>query len=489
MKKHLVIEGFDDIIADKYMDSIEYAILDGHINGYSIIDLFSNQDWIEQKLQKVNVQPELKYFIKVSKENNKWADKDDFQTIFDKIINTKGEIKVYIAAELKAHEEYLQYCVENAIDSLTEKPIFSPIKNGKFDPSLIDEKMKYLMLLAQKSNAKHSVTSLARYHEIYNDKAIEKIKERIIKYEAPITSLHLRFAAGVWNSHIEYENREDHPYKYGYGMLMHGAYHYVDVITQFLLLNYLIFPNDNLQLTLSSYGGFPADQNDRISKKYSTLFDDNKPKWSDKSKYRTDYGETDIVTSFQLFNVTTNKVITLGTMSFEQTTPSIRTWKKIPVKIYNKNGRTACADLEAQLSTLFTLNLKCFDVPAKGEIDHIKAFARIETRANAPLLSGEEFYTKEEFNDVSHNISNRELISNWLAGVEEKSTLQNHFIVMKILQSLAESIRKPGYPVTFNFTEYATKSDTKVHSSIKNLNNSIIPKTSKMLDKFFFIFK
>ena len=47
MKKHLVIVGFDDIIADKYMDSIEYAILDGHINGYSIIDLFSNQDWIE----------------------------------------------------------------------------------------------------------------------------------------------------------------------------------------------------------------------------------------------------------------------------------------------------------------------------------------------------------------------------------------------------------------------------------------------------------
>ena len=216
----------------------------------------------------------------------------------------------------------------------------------------------------------------------------------------------------------------------------------------------MIFPNDNLQLTLSSYGGFPADQNDRISKKYSTSFDDDKPDWADKSKNKTDYGETDIVTSFQLLNTATNKVITLGTMSFEQTTPSIRTWKDIPAEICNKNGRIACADLEAQLSTLFTLNLKCFDIPTEGEIDRIKAFARIETRANAPLLKDEKFYTKEEVHDISHNVSNRSLIGNWLAGAEEKSTLQSHFIVMKVLQSLAESIKNPGYPISFSFTEY-----------------------------------
>lgn len=487
MKKHLVIVGFDDIIADKYMGCIEQAISDKHINGYSIIDLFSHQDWIEQKLRKVNVQPELKYYLRVPGGKDTWANKREFQLVFDEIREKKGEIKVYIAAELKAHEEYLQYCIENDIDSLTEKPIFSPIKGGKFDPSAIDKKMKYLLSIVQKSSAKHSVTSLARYHTIYNDRVIDKIKERVLKYAAPLTSLHLRFAAGVWNTHIEYETREDHPYKYGYGMIMHGAYHYIDVITQFLLLNNLIFPHDTLQLTLSSYGGFPADQNDRISKKYSALFDDNKPGWSAKSKHKTDYGETDIVTSFQLFNSTTNKVITLGTMSFEQTTPSIRTWKDIPVEIYNKNGRIAYADLEAQLATLFSLNLKCFDVPSKGEIDHIKAFARIETRANAPLLPDEKLYTVEEFNDVSHNLSNRKLISNWLAGKEEKSTLQNHFIVMKVLQSLAESIRKPGCPVTFDFTEYAVKSN--LNTNISSLNNSVILKISKVLNKFFLIFR
>jgi predicted dehydrogenase len=459
MKKHLVIAGFDDIIADKYMDTIYQAISDGHISGYSIIDLFSTQKWIEKKLQQVKIQPELKYYIKVLKHKNKWADIKDFKPIFNEIINKKGEIMVYIATELKAHEEYLQYCIENNIDSLTEKPIFSPMKDGKFEPLLIDKKMKHFLSLAQESSAKHSITSLARYHAIYNDEVINKVKERVLKYNAPLTSLHLRFAAGVWNTHVEYESREDHPYKYGYGMLMHGAYHYIDIITQFLLLNYLIFPNDTLQLTLSSYGSFPVDQNDRISKKYSALFSDNKQNWADVNK--VNYGETDIVTSFHLFNVTTNKVITLGTISLEQTTPSIRTWKDIPVEIYNKNGRIAAADLEAQLSTLFTLNLKCYDVPTKGEIDHIKAFARIETRANAPLLPDEKFYTKTEFNDVSHNISNRELIGNWLAGVEKKSTLQSHLIVMKILQSLAESIRKPGYPVSFNFTEYAMKSNTK----------------------------
>ena len=461
MKKHLVIAGFDDIIADKYMSCIEQAISDGHINGYSIIDLSSQQDWIERKLNKVSVQPELKYYIEVSEGKNKWADKEIFQPILNEIVLRKGEIKVYIATELKAHEEYLQYCVENNIDSLTEKPIFSPMNDGKFDPSSIDKKMRHLLLLAKEGSAKHSVTSLARYHAIYNDKGIDSIKERVKKYGGPLTSLHIRLAAGVWNTHVEYEVREDHPYKYGYGILMHSAYHYVDIVTQFLLLNFLIFPHDTLHLTLSSYGSFPVDQNDRIPKKYSTLFEDNKPSWSEIKNQKNDYGETDIVSSFQLVNTTTNKVITLGTMSFEQTTPSIRTWKDIPPEIYNKNGRVTCTDFDAQLSTVFALNLRCFDVPGKGQIDEIKAFARIETRANATLLVDEEFYTKEEFADVSHNISKCALISSWLAGKEEKSTLQSHFIVMKVLQSLAESIRNPGYPITFNFSEHAMASNIR----------------------------
>lgn len=454
MKKHLVIVGFDDIVADKYMPSIEEAHYKGHIKGYSIIDLESNRDWIEGKLRKVNIQPDSKHYIKIAKGKGKWADKSIFKPVLDEIISQKGNIKVYIAAELKAHEEYVTYCIENDIDSLTEKPIFSPLRKGKFDPSLIDKKMKYLMGIIHNSDAKHSVTSLARYHSIYSDKVINRVKERVTQCEAPISSLHLRFAAGVWNTHVEYESREDHPYKYGYGMLMHGAYHYIDVVTQCLSLNSLVFPDDQLELTISSYGGFPADQNDRISKKYSRLFDDDRPDWAGKSKSKLDYGETDIVSSFQLFNATTKRVITLGTMSFEQTTPSIRTWKDIPPDIYNKNGRTASADLEVQLSTLFTLNLKCFDKPSQGEVDHIKAFARIETRANEILLPDEKFCAAEEIEDVCHNTSNRELIGRWLAGVEDKSTFSDHRIVMRVLQAPAESVRKPGYPITFNFTEY-----------------------------------
>jgi hypothetical protein len=75
----------------------------------------------------------------------------------------------------------------------------------------------------------------------------------------------------VWNTPEELSTREDHPYKYGYGMLMHGAYHYIDIAAQFLELNRKLFPGKKLSITLSSFSAHPFDQNVRVSKKVNEL--------------------------------------------------------------------------------------------------------------------------------------------------------------------------------------------------------------------------
>src|SRR3989344_7230648 len=119
IKKHLVVVGFDEIVANKYVSCIEEAIKLGYIDSYSVIDLVSQKHWIDKKVQTLKLQPEKIYYIPDPKKGDVWADPADFTSVFDIIRSQKGDIKVYIATELKAHEAYLEYCVKNNIDSLT----------------------------------------------------------------------------------------------------------------------------------------------------------------------------------------------------------------------------------------------------------------------------------------------------------------------------------------------------------------------------------
>jgi predicted dehydrogenase len=447
---HLVVVGFDEIVSDKYLSCIKEAVDDKFIDGYSIIDIEPERNFITERLKDAPIQPENIYYLPDRRSHNNWADNRDIQIVFEKLSAIKVKLIVYIATELKAHENYLRFCVENDIDSLVEKPVLSPLSDGKFNPSLISSTITHLIERAQKGNAKHSVMTLSRYHKIYNDQVLNPLKEMVLKLQAPVTSFHIRVAGGVWNLHHEYESREDHPYKYGYGMLMHGAYHYIDLASQFLSLNKLIYPNEEFFLSLSSYVAFPFDQNDRISKKFSASFNDNIPNWESNFPI----GETDITTAFSLKRKASNKIITLGTMSFEQTTPSYRAWQQIPENLYNKNGRLSSVDIEAQLATLHSVHVNCYDNPltdAKNTIDSIDGYATIVRRNNASLLEGEKFIEESTFKGVFHRDSNRDLIRMWVRGKENKSSLESHLLVMQLTQALAESIRTPGEPINFTF--------------------------------------
>ncbi|MDD2758408.1 MAG: hypothetical protein PHD72_03505 [Patescibacteria group bacterium] len=450
-KAHLIIVGFDDIVSDKYLPCIREAIDCGFISSYSIIDLESQKKEIERRTKIIDVKPESIYYL-IHQQKNSWSNVDEFGPLIKKIAENKSRVKVYIATEVKAHEEYLRYCIENKIDSLVEKPIFVPLVNNYFQPKQICSIMSELINEAAANGGNHSVMTLSRYHPIYNDIALSSLRDRMISLKSPLTSFHFRHAGGVWNTHVEYDLREDHPYKYGYGMLMHGAYHYLDLIAQFLRLNKLLFPNDIFSMSIMGYAAYPKDQNDRISKNVSRLFGDDDDIWG-LSKRHNKYGETDIVCTYRLRIKRTGRVITLGTISFEQTTPSIRTWKDIPAGIYNKNGRISCVDFEAQLSTLFSESIRCYDVPVVGDrsIDHIDAFARISTRANAALLKTEKYVTEECYRGIFHSDSNRKLMSNWLANSESRSHLGDHMQTMLLLQYIAIAISKQGREVTFDF--------------------------------------
>lgn len=454
--RHLAVVGFDEIVARKYLPCIEVAVRAGHLDAYSIVDLESARAEIDERVASVSFKPrEVVYLPGSSPQRPSLVQSEVITEAINGIRARSGPLMVYIATEVQAHEAYLRYCVENDVDSLVEKPVLAPMADGRFAPSHISKIMEDLVGASYGSPARHSVMSLSRYHPIYNEKAVDALRDRMTQWRAPLTSFHLRAAGGVWNLQREYETRDDHPYKYGYGMLMHGAYHYVDLAVQFLSLNSLVFPDRRFKLEVSSFGAFPVDQHARIPAPSAKEFDDDSPRWSVGASENQRFGETDITSTFRLVDADSARTLTLGTLSFEQTTPSVRSWKDLPPNLYNKNGRTSGVEIEAQLSTLFSTHVHCFDVPQDANPDKVDAFARITTRANASLLPGERYVSTETFNGVFHSDSNRRLMENWLQGTETRSLLADHVMPMKLTEALARSLRNPGWPVSIDFLPQA----------------------------------
>lgn len=441
---HLIVVGFDSIVANKYLSCIRNAVRSGHIDSYSIIDLESQRLAIEQRLQAVDLKPRGIVYLPDSEARVQGTPQELIAGAVQRLSAPGVPAKVYIATEVRAHEAYLRFCVENHIDSLVEKPVLAPMVDGSFRPSYITKIMEELIGLSGDSPAKHSVMTLSRYHQIYNQKVIASLREKMERWEAPLTSFHIRAAGGVWNLQREFESRDDHPYKYGYGMMMHGAYHYVDLATQILSLNAALFSDRQFKLELSGFGAFPVDQHQRMSRPIASRFQDGNPAWADDVDGALRFGETDVTSAFRLVDIASGRTVSLGTLSFEQTTPSIRNWGELSSELYNVNGRTSSVDMEAQLSTLYSTHVHCYDIPRGVSADGIDAFARLTTRANAALLPDEQYVSQETFDGLFHSDSNRRLMEHWLNGTEERSSLASHLLPMKVTEALAASVLAPG---------------------------------------------
>ncbi len=127
----------------------------------------------------------------------------------------------------------------------------------------------------------------------------EFLRNFMEKYQIPITSIDIHFAGGVWNLPQEYVDRENHPFKYGYGILLHSGYHYVDLLVRLLSLNHILNPDCTPERQLHWLSSKPLDQIQSIGEAgYSHLLS---PKEIETAfsppfiKQLETYGETDVL--------------------------------------------------------------------------------------------------------------------------------------------------------------------------------------------------
>jgi predicted dehydrogenase len=317
----------------KYSRMIAKAIEAGTASSYCIVDLESQRHLVEQRRASLPVQPQAVLLLpdaEAAQLTNQipaafveWLD--------DLVAGHRGPVKVFVATEPQAHEAYLRHCMARGLDTLTTKPLVVPMREGRFDVSEILSRTEAIAELATTSGASHAVLCLGRHHEVYEHGVRQPLQRVMDSHRTPVTSLHLKTASGVWNLPSEFLSRDDHPYRYGYGMLMHGAYHYVDVATRLLLLNRRSLPDEELTLRISAYAASPLDQERRIPDDLMrSLYGYDAPHGV--LDAREPLGETDVVAALRLCTGD-GRTLTLGTIGLEQTTPGMRSWAPFPKEL------------------------------------------------------------------------------------------------------------------------------------------------------------
>lgn len=439
---HLLVVWFGSVVPWKYMRFIEEYVKDNVIDWYSMIDIESQREIIKLKVKNIITQPKNKFYLNDNNTGRDIDTIDEFINIVNFLRKSNHNLKVFISTDPRYHEWYLEYCLENNIDCLVEKPIITPMTWDKFNPLLYRTKMNNLLSIAKQKKWNFSVMSWARYHEIFNGWIIDKLKSKIERHNTPITSFHLRTSSWVWNLHNEFTEREDHPYKYWFGVLNHWAYHYLDFFAQCLELNKKLL-KDELELTINSFVAHPIDQSARISETAHCQLPWNTNKDFLKTDELDDYGETDIVTNFSLKN-SKGQVVMLWTISLEHTTPCCRSWSNLDYDEYNKNWRLPCTDIEVQLSTLYSIHAHMFKKPE----NFLQYNVEVLYRSNKELTGDAQYYNREIYPDFESKWKFK-LIRNWLEWKEEKSKLTQHSLTMKILEMLSISIINPGNSISF----------------------------------------
>ncbi len=139
---HLIVIGFDEIVANKYLPCIRDAIKSGYIDSYSIVDLESQRTEIDRRIQAASLKPRGVVYLSDSGDRVRETPQEIIAAAIQRLQVPGVPTKVYIATEVRAHEAYLRFCVENHIDSLVEKPVLAPVVEGRFKPSYITKTME-----------------------------------------------------------------------------------------------------------------------------------------------------------------------------------------------------------------------------------------------------------------------------------------------------------------------------------------------------------
>lgn len=365
--------------------------------------------------------------------------------------------RVIVTTEPKAHKIYLEECVRLGIPTLTDKPITCPINlisSTAAAENIYTDVAELISLTKKSQNSRILVQCQRRNHAGYI-KVFKTIEDIITQYQIPITHVSIHHSDGMWNMPDEFFYRENHPYKYGYGKLMHSGYHFIDLLVNILKLNNLITDKKADTMTLFSQYSKASDQAHIINQKdYQNFFGKNIALKFDpfiSKKEILNFGEVDSYSQIQLMK--DDKILTTAQLSLIQSGFSQRAWAELPQDSYKSNGRIRHEHVNIHIGPLANIQIHSYQSKqiseqslskyGVGDNNHFDIYIF----RNSNLIGGKSFekieygatdFQKNNSNKyLGHNeYARRKTLDELIYNTDSNSDISSHLSTNKLLSEI-----------------------------------------------------
>ena len=204
-----------------------------------IVDLKSKRKDIEAYLEECDFRGVELYLVEDSQRDALELANDVKKELKELLVQKDVKYSI-ISTEPKSHFAYAKFFLENDINILMDKPITAPANVNSDTKQAIRIKEEYDILCQmykkKKDKLSFKIQCQRRFHEGYI--YVKRVLEQIIReYNIPVTYIDVYHNDGMWNMPSEFIDRENHPYKYGYGKLFHSGYHFIDLLAWLMEVN------------------------------------------------------------------------------------------------------------------------------------------------------------------------------------------------------------------------------------------------------------
>lgn len=435
-----------------------------------IVDLKSKKKEIEQYLDENDFRNVELYLLDDSQKDNVELTnevKKDLKFLLD-IKKIKYSI---ISTEPKSHFAYAKFLLENDINILMDKPITAPVNVNSNSKNSAKIRKEYEILCdmykKKKGKINFKIQCQRRFHEGYI--FVKRTLEEVIRqFNIPITYIDIYHNDGMWNMPSEFLERENHPYKYGYGKLFHSGYHFIDLLAWLLEVNRETKGKtiDNAQMYVSTNN--PIDFFNTFNNyDYKRLLRTNKfEKYLlDESKFKN-FGEIDFHANIDFKQ--NDKLITNCSINLMQSGFSRRAWHELPKDFYKGNGRVRHERLNIHVGPILNVQIhsyQAYEIKDRekiadngvGSIEHFEIFVF----RNSQLIGGK---TLEKFDIASltekdklyfngYNEKAREnCFVNFLLSIDDSSDLLEHRTSIELTEKAYEAMTKNNKIIKFDIS-------------------------------------
>lgn len=395
MQNKIMLIGLGPHARTYYVKIVELLKQSHDIEISVIVDLKCQEESIRRFLDGNHLSVNHLEFIDDANRNNEHLTLDIVSRL-DGLSSKYGINKVIISTEPKAHKAYALWAASRDIPALMDKPLTAVNMNVNDPQEAYKLSRDYEEITSAFHNSQTDlyVMALRRVHPALVF-AREYLNQFVSEFKVPITHISISHSEGMWNMPNEFFERENHPYKFGYGLMLHSGYHFIDLFLLFVRINNQLDQKNATDMDYSFSFSTASDLNRIVDdENYQSLLskDFKELKEQELKEQAEDFGEIDM---HILCNVNHDgKLMTTGVIDLLQTSYSTRYRWQLPEDTYKDNGRTYHEFISVEVGHLLNIKLMCFtNGKAKDQESASKADERykILIYRNSNLVGGKSF--------------------------------------------------------------------------------------------------